>query len=392
MVLETMFFAAVALIVYAYVGYPVLMFIISRLFPRPVRRAEILPKVSIVITAYNESRDMAAKLENTLALDYPAHLREVIVASDGSTDATNVVVERFRSAGVGLKAVLTRSGKTVAQGLGVAGSTGEVLVFSDATTRLKPDALRMIVRAFADPEVGCVAGRLVYESTGRSVTEMGCRVYWAYERALRGWESRAGSLIGVSGCFYAVRRSAYARLSAEIMDDFGMASEMKLLGLRTVYETDAVAYETTNERTRDELAMRVRIIQQSFDTLVRYRDALAVWRHGLFALQLFSHKVMRYGVAVLLLVALGASVPLRNVTPLFWWACAVQGAVYGSAVVGLVASRGAAWAVPLALPYYFVLANVATLIALVRYLWEGGRVTWNPIRTRALARLDGPTS
>jgi cellulose synthase/poly-beta-1,6-N-acetylglucosamine synthase-like glycosyltransferase len=157
LILQPGFFASIALIAYVYVGYPLMAFLLSNLFTRPVRRSEIAPRVSVIIAARNEEQAIGAKIENTLALDYPEDKIEVVVASDCSTDRTNEIVAGYAQRGVILFKQTERHGKTVAQFRAVSASSGEILVFSDATTMYRPDALRKIIRNFADPEVGCVA-------------------------------------------------------------------------------------------------------------------------------------------------------------------------------------------------------------------------------------------
>ena len=267
LIAQVVFIAAIAMMAFIYVGYPALMFALSFVFRRPVRRADITPRVSVIIAAYNEERDIAAKLKNTLALDYPRDRMEIIVASDCSTDRTDEIVRRFRKRGVILHRQPDRFGKTVAQHRAVKVSSGEILVFSDATTMYEPDALRKIVRSFADPEVGCVAGQLIYVDAAASAVGKGCRSYWGYEKFLKRCESQVGSLIGVSGCLYAVRRICHARLANDMIDDFVIATEIHLQGLRTVYEPEAIAMEDTNHRAKDEFRMRVRVIKQTMSAL-----------------------------------------------------------------------------------------------------------------------------
>lgn len=381
--LETIFWGSVALIAYAYAGYPALVWALGKLFPRPVRRADVTPRVSVVIAAFNEERDIAAKLDNTLALDYPKERLEVIVASDCSTDATDAIVASYADRGVRLFRQPVRHGKTAAQNAAMRVSTGDVLVFSDATTVYEPDVLRRIVRPFADPEVGCVAGELVYEDRAATATGRGCQSYWGYEKLVKTWESRLHTLIGVSGCLYAVRRSAYAHLARDMSSDFVIASEIYKQGLRTVYEPGAVAYEDTNNRPSNELRMRVRVIEQTYSAFERYAELLDPRRHGLYAFQMISHKVVRYAVAAFLVVALLASAALAPGSVFYSLALAAQLAFYGAAVAGWVAERVGLRLGPLGLPYYFTLANVAALLAFVKFMRGEAHVTWEPIREPA---------
>lgn len=388
MVIEAIFFLALLLVIYTYSGYPLVIFALSRWFPRPVQQSESLPRLSLIIAAHNEERDIAAKLEHTLALDYPAERLEVIVASDCSTDRTDEIANSFAGRGVKLYRQAEHLGKTVAQHNAVKIATGEFLVFTDATTRYTPDALRKLVRNFADPTVGCVAGQLIYvESTPNNTLDSvptsvgrGCRSYWDYEKFLKSCESRVGSLIGVSGCLYAVRRSSFAQLRPELIDDFVVATEIHLRGLRTVYEPEAIATEGTNRRSRDEFCMRVRVIEQTLTALHQYREVLKPWRHGLFACQMLSHKVLRYAVPMLLLVVLISNALLVERATLFQLTLLAQVLFYAAALAGWVADQRKLRVGPLALPYYFILANAAALVAGIKFLCGEHYVVWTPIR------------
>src|ERR1700754_347142 len=359
--IQIFFILSLLLVAYAYVGYPVMIYILSRLFPRPRHKADITPKVSVIIPAYNEARDIAAKLDNTLELDYPPDRLEIIVASDCSSDRTDSIVRGYRARGVILHRRPERLGKSVAQNHAVKLATGEVLVFSDATTMYAPDAVRRIVRSFSDPQVGCVAGQLIYVDPAATAVGQGCRSYWSYEKLIKASESRAGSLIGVSGCLYAVRRSSYARLALDMSSDFVIASEIHLQGQRTVYERDAVAMEDTNKRSRDEFRMRVRVIEQTFSALYSYRAALDLRRHGLFAFQLISHKLMRYAVPFFLLAAFALNLFCVGESSFYSLTFIAQISFYLTALAGWLGERLHLRLGVLALPYYFALANAASL-------------------------------
>ena len=368
-----------ALIAYAYVGYPALVYLLSRLFERPVRRADITPKVSVIIAAYNEQRDIARKIENTLALEYPKEKLEIIVASDCSSDGTDKIVSAYAGQGVILLRQPERLGKSVAQNKAMKFSAGEVLVFSDATTMYEPDAIRKIVRSFADPEVGCVAGHLVYVDSSTTVGQ-GCRSYWGYEKFIKQCESRLGSLIGVSGCLYAVRRSSYARLALDMSSDFVIATEIYLQGLRTVYDSEAISTEDTNKRGRDEFRMRVRVIEQTFRALHAYRKVLNLREHPLFALQMISHKVLRYGVPLLLIAAFLSNLMIASSAELYRLAFIGQAAFYVAAITGWICDRLGLRTGPLGYPYYFTLANAASLVAFLKFMRGEAQVVWEPIR------------
>src|SRR6266436_7356856 len=304
---EGVFWLSAVALLYTYAGYPLLLALVSALRPRKVWRGEFEPKVSIIITAYNEERDLRAKLDNTLALDYPRELLEIIVASDCSTDRTDEIAHAFADRCVRLVRQLQRLGKTAAQNMAVAQARGEIILFSDATSLYKPDVLRVMMPSFADPTVGCVAGRLIYVDPAESRVGRGARSYWGYETFLKEHESRIFSLIGASGCLYAVRRSAYVPLYAEACSDFIIATKMVEQNLRTVYVPAAVCTEETNRQSDKELKMRVRVIAQTFTDLWRHRAMLNPFHSGFYAVQLLSHKVMRYAVPFFLIAILATS-------------------------------------------------------------------------------------
>ena len=377
---EIIFWLSAAALGYTYAGYPLLLLIVSRLRPREVRRADFTPAVTVIVTAYNEERDLAAKLENTLALDYPRELLEIIVASDCSTDRTDEIARTFGERGVRLVRQSQRLGKTAAQNMAVAEARGEIILFSDATSLYEPDVLRVMMPSFADPAVGCVAGRLVYVDPADSRIGRGARSYWGYETFLKEHESRIFSLIGASGCLYAVRRLAYVPLYPEACSDFIIATKMVEQNLRAVYEPAAVCTEETNRRSDKELKMRVRIIAQTFTDLWHHRAMMNPLRSGFYAVQLLSHKVMRYAVPIFLIAILTASASLaRHSTP-YAIVFVAQLGCYLSALGAWLLERAGVHSRMLALPQYFVLSNLAALIAFYQFLrgeryahWETNR-------------------
>ncbi|HEV2763387.1 MAG TPA: glycosyltransferase family 2 protein, partial [Pyrinomonadaceae bacterium] len=368
----------------------VLVLLLSRLRGRGVARREgFEPTVSVVITAYNEERDLAAKLENTLALDYPKDKLEIIVASDCSSDRTDDIARSFAPRGVRLHRQAERLGKTAAQNAAVELARGEVILFSDATTLYRPDVLRAMLPNFADASVGCVAGRLVYVDPGDSSVGSGAKSYWGYETFLKRHESRVSSLIGVSGCLYAVRRAAYVPLYNEACSDFIIATKMVEQGLRAVYEPRAVCTEETNRRADKELRMRVRVITQTLSDLWRHRPMLNPLRAGFYAVELISHKVFRYLVPLFLAAVFAASAALAPRSPFYLLAFAAQVCFYALAVAGLVLERRGVRHRLLALPQYFVLANVASVVAFYKFLSGERYARWEPIREPGGATASG---
>jgi cellulose synthase/poly-beta-1,6-N-acetylglucosamine synthase-like glycosyltransferase len=379
-VAEVIFWSSAAALFYTYAGYPLLIALISALRPHKVRRAEIEPTVSVIVTAYNEERDLAAKLENTLALDYPHGLLEIIVASDCSTDRTDEIAGEFAAQGVRLYRQSERLGKTAAQNAAVEQARGEIILFSDATSLYQPGVLRAIVPNFADTKVGCVAGRLVYVDGSDSHVGRGARSYWGYETFLKRHESRAGSLIGASGCLYAVRKAAYVPLYHEACSDFIIATKMVEQGLRAVFEPNAICTEQTNRQSDKELKMRVRIIAQTFTDLLRHRSMLNPFRAGFYGVQLLSHKVMRYLVPFFLMGLFIASAVLASGGLFYRIMLAAQLTGYACPALAWMLDRVGIRSRLLAFPQYFILANLASLIACYQFLRGERYARWEPIR------------
>jgi cellulose synthase/poly-beta-1,6-N-acetylglucosamine synthase-like glycosyltransferase len=239
------FWVCVFLMVYVYVGYPVLARLLGAAIDRKVKRDTIRPTVTIVVTAYNEEKGIKAKLDNLFELDYPQDKLQIIVASDASSDNTDAIVKAYGDPRVSLLRVEGREGKTACQNEAVRAAQGDIVLFTDATTEVDATTLTAMVENFADPEVGCVAGRLIYVDTQNSLTGSGGTAYWEYELSLRKAETRLGSLVGVSGCLYAVRRSAYRDISPSLISDFVIALDMREQGLRTVLEPNGICREDT---------------------------------------------------------------------------------------------------------------------------------------------------
>jgi glycosyltransferase involved in cell wall biosynthesis len=305
---------------------------------------------------------------------------EIIVASDCSTDRTDEIVLSFASRGVRLLRQPERLGKTAVQNAAVLEAQGEIILFSDATTLYQPDVLRVMMPNFADASVGCVAGRLIYVDPSSSNTGQGARSYWEYETFIKRHESRACSLIGASGCLYSVRRAAYVPMYPEACSDFLIATVMVEQGLRAVFEPEAVCTEETNHRSNRELSMRVRIITQTFTDLWRHRAMMNPLKGGFYAVELFSHKIMRYLVPFFLVAIFAASLVLAPHNLFFAAALIAQVFFYLAALAGWLLESAGARSRLFALPQYFVLANLASLLAVYKFLRGERYARWEPIR------------
>ncbi len=377
---QIVFWSCVALLAYVYVGYPFLVYLVSILFPKTIKRKNIEPSVTVLITAFNEEDAIREKLANTLRISYPKDKLEIMVASDGSTDRTDEIVREYADRGVKLFRQEGRVGKTATQNAAVEAATGEIILFSDATTAYADDVLQSILPNFADETVGCVAGRLVYFDDESSNVGKGAQSYWNYETFLKTAESRACSLIGASGCLYAVRKSAYEPMYPEACSDFLICTSIFRKGLRSVFAPAAVCFESTNQRSEHELRMRVRVISQTLTDLWRNRDMLNPFKSGFFAIELISHKVLRYAVPLVLFLILASSISLAGLSIFYSLMLIAQAVFYAFAFIGWILERAGKPISVLAMPLYFVLANLASAVAFYKFLRGETIARWEPIR------------
>ncbi len=377
---EIAFYGALGVIAWVYLGYPIALWATALVRNKPVRRGPIRPMVSLIICAYNEERDIRRKLEETLTTEYPADRLEIIVASDGSTDRTDDIVREFAPR-VTLMRVEGRGGKTVAQNAAVAAAKGEILVFSDVTTVYTPRTIPAMIENFADPEVGCVGGDLFYLKEPLNSSAEGRALFWNYERQLRVWESRVHSIIGVAGCIYAMRRELYLPLDAAAISDFVQPGKVTERGHRTVLEPAAIAFEPAESGTLgNELNRRARVITRGLRGAFHMPELLNPLLHPWFAIELWSHRVLRWLVPVFLLILLAASAALAPRGGIYALALAGQVAVYGAGLLAFALDRLRVRVPGLFIPLYFCLVNLAPLLAIAwllrgerKVVWETGR-------------------
>jgi cellulose synthase/poly-beta-1,6-N-acetylglucosamine synthase-like glycosyltransferase len=380
LIAKIIFGASAAALFYVYIGYPLLVYAFSRLRPKLIKRGEFVPKVTILITAYNEEKAVREKLENTFQIEYPPEKLEILVASDGSTDKTDEIVKGYFARGVRLFRQEGRKGKTYTQNKAVEQATGEIILFSDATTKYQSNVLREMLPNFADETIGCVAGKLIYTDDSKSIVGKGAQRYWNYETFLKECESRACSLIGASGCLYAVRKSAYQPMYPEACSDFLICTVVYRQGLRSVYEPNAVCTEETNRQTEKEMRMRVRVIAQTFTDLWRNRNMLNPFRSGFYAVELISHKILRYAVPLFLMAFFFSSLLLAFYSLFFAAICALQILFYLTAFIGWMLEKSGKKIGVFAIPHYFVLTNLASIFAFYKFLQGENYARWEPIR------------
>jgi cellulose synthase/poly-beta-1,6-N-acetylglucosamine synthase-like glycosyltransferase len=280
---------------YVYAGYPlVLRLLVLLRGVRPVRQADITPRLTLIISAYNEAHVMRRKLENALSLTYPRAALEIVVVSDASDDGTDDVVSEFKHRGVRLARQAARKGKTAGLNDTLPTVSGDIVVFSDANAIYQPDALLKLARNFADPEVGCVTGEARYVAGGSSAADVGERAYWDYEIQIKRLETALGSMVGGDGAIYAIRRTLWRRLPENAINDFLNPLQIVAAGWRAVYEPDAICYEETAGGIGREYRRRVRIVSRSWRAVFQAPGVLNPRRVGLFTWSLVSHKMLRW--------------------------------------------------------------------------------------------------
>ena len=372
-----LFWLSIAVVLYTYVGYPLLAMLLGRLRRRGVAKGHHAPPVSILIAAYNEARCLRATLENKLSLEYPGPV-QIIVVSDGSTDGTDDIAREFEDRGVMVLRQEPRRGKTAALNMAAQHATGDILVFADANSIYATDALGMLTRNFRDPAVGYVTGRMVYGGDAGSAASMGCRAYMHYEDLLRRSETALGSIVGVNGGIDAVRRSLFLRMRDDQLPDFVLPLHVVGCGYRVVYEPDALLHEDALTTSRSEYRMRVRVALRAWWAMFDMRALFDPRRHGMFSLQLFSHKVLRYAVFAAVPAVYVAAFALWGAGALYQASCVMGSALLLLAAAGWLAERAGVSNPLVGIPYYFVLINVASAQALFKFASGQKQVVWTP--------------
>lgn len=370
------FAVTLAASLYVYFGYPALIFLVSRLRPRPFRRGGE-PTVTVLVPVYNEEGVIADKIANTLALDYPPDRLETLVVSDGSTDGTEAIVGRFGDRTRLLS--LPRSGKAFALNEGARAARGEILVLTDANTLLEPGSLRPLVDPFADPEVGGVCGNKKQRPpAGADTTAEGEDLYWRWDKWQKALESRAGSIFAADGTLYAVRKELYVPIEDPAQaDDIAISARIVLQGRRLLYEPRAVAWEEAPAEGRDEFRRKVRVTNHSVRAL--WNLGRGLWTSGFYSVELLSHKFFRHLVPFFLIPLFLSNAVLAAGSPVFRILFAGQVLFYGLALAGF-ALRGTRLgrAKPFTVPYYFCLVNAAAFLGVLSIL-RGRRLrAWTP--------------
>lgn len=298
-----MVLAALGTIGYVYVGYPLVLWVLAKIRRRDVKRADVTPSVTLLISAYNEEEVVARKLENSLALDYPQDRLTILVISDASVDGTDRIVQSFASRGVTLLRMPERGGKTAGLNAAVQKAQSDIILFSDANILYQKDVVRALVRNFADPTIGCVTGDSRYLEGAVSAAHVQENSYWGYERFIRALESTIGSTVGGDGAIFAIRRELYTPLRPDAINDLMIPLQIVLRGYRAIFEPAAVGIEPSAGHFKGEFRRKRRIVNRSWRCVMSMPQVLSRGAGALFAWQVWSHKVLRWLVLPLIVVA-----------------------------------------------------------------------------------------
>jgi cellulose synthase/poly-beta-1,6-N-acetylglucosamine synthase-like glycosyltransferase len=367
------FWSAVGLIAYTYAGYPLWLWLRRRWRPLPAAAAPIEPSLSIVMVVRNEERTLRAKLDNLLSLDYPAEKAQIVVVSDGSTDATEAILHQYAQS-PRVQAVLNQLARGKASGLQDAAraATGDIVVFTDARQKIEPAAVRALVANFADPQVGCVSGQLMLGDPDAGEKSQGMGLYWRIEKSVRELESASGSVVGATGALYAVRRELVPVVPPEtLLDDVYIPMEVARQGKRVMFEPAARAWDVPDLGAEREFARKVRTLSGNYQLLQLQPWLLSSANPIRF--EFISHKLLRLVVPFALLLALVASGTVAR--PFYRAAFVLQLGFYGLSLLGLAGIRMGPAARASDAAWTFVVLNTAAAVAFAKFV-TGRKVAW----------------
>lgn len=377
-ILQLLFWMLFLIVFYIYIGYPLILTIITTFYKRKRINSEFIPAITILIPAYNESAVIEQTIMNKIKQDYPLEKIQIIVISDESDDGTDEIVTKLAQIypeNLKLLRQAPRRGKTAAVNLAVKEATGEILIFSDANSLYERQALKKLCSNFSDPGVGYVTGKMVYVQENNNIVGDGCSAYMKYENFLRSKESQVGSIVGVDGGIDAMRKSLYQPLNDDQLPDFAQPLSVIKKGYRVVYESEAILMEKSLGNVSDEFKMRVRVTLRAYWALWDFRSMFINTDNLLFSWQLFSHKLLRYLAFIPLILLFISNLFLLHINNylvlficqiFFYSAGIIQHFFPGISVRSLKFC------------HYFLLLNLSALIAFVKFLMGEKQIVWKP--------------
>jgi biofilm PGA synthesis N-glycosyltransferase PgaC len=378
-----LFWILFAAVIYCYIGYPLLIFLLARIRPKAIRQADIEPAVSVLISLYNEEDVIAAKLHNLLEQDYPPEKIEILIGSDGSTDRTHQIINGVADPRIKLFIHPDRRGKMATLNGLVPNAKNEIAVFTDARQTFEKDAIRKLVRNFADPQVGCVSGELEFIPE-EGMTARGVGLYWQYEKFIRFQESRVHSILGATGAIYAIRRKLFVPGPANIvLDDMHTPFKIIEQGYRAVFDDTAHAYDKAAGRPKEEFRRKARTLYGNYQIFCVLPGMFNLFRSPV-SLQLFSHKFLRVILPFFLMALIGLNYSLRQ-QPVFDVLWGLQAVFYGMAFIGMLTQEYKEGSLKIIskicyVPHVFCLLNLSALAGFWRFITDQQQVTWKKAR------------
>ena len=371
--MKTLFWLSLLIILYTYIGYPLLIYILSRFYKKPLRGKYLYPNISILISAYNEERQIENKIRSLLSIDYPEQRIEVLIGSDGSDDKTDEIISKYTNDRIRLFRQEKRQGKPNMLNRLVKEAKGEILVFTDARQRLDINALKELVKHFSDPKVGSVSAALFYENeTGETKTGEGIGMYWEYEKFIRKSESRMGSMLGATGALYAIRKELFPQLPNDLLlDDIYIPMKIVSRGYRAIFDKKAKVFDRIFQSPKDEFLRRVRTLAGNYQLFFYLRELFNPLK-GKVSWQFFSHKFLRLVVPFLLmLIFISNAFILHNL--FFKIFFSLQIIFYSLAILGLILKHKNTL---VDVPYMFCVMNCAAIVGLYKLLTRKQNVLW----------------
>ncbi len=377
---EIIFWLSLVFVLYVYFGYPALLFISTRLKSYPVDKRNFFPTVTMVITAYNEEKNIKDKLNNAVNLNYPKDKFNIIVVSDGSSDGTNDIIQEFANNNPRIKFINIpeRGGKPQALNKAVSEADGEIIVFSDVRQIYDENAIIELVSNFNDIKVGAVSGELHLVNPNEKSVGEGIGIYWKYEKFIRKMESFLYSMSGATGAIYAIRRALYKPIPEDtILDDVVIPINVVLKGYRVIFEENAKAYDKVSETTKQEMTRKIRTLSGNYQILFRMPELYNPKKNKVF-FQLLSHKFFRLFVPFAMIFAFVSNIILSSIS-FYRIALILQICLYLSAVIGFFLSKEKSSFISkfFTVPYTFVMLNYSAIAGLYRFITNKQNSKWD---------------
>jgi len=373
--------ACLFIIFYTFLAHPIILYFFSILFKKNIEKSDFTPSVSLIIAAYNEEKSIESKIINSLKLNYPKEKLEILIGSDCSTDKTDEIVKKYQPERIRLIRGHERGGKTAIQNYVVQKCTKEIIVFSDATSIYDKNAIYFLVRNFADPNVGCVGGRLIFNGNNPSLATSK-NLIENFDQKIKIFQTRVHSILGVDGCIYAVRKKLYENLDQTLTSDFVEPLKIIKKGYRTVYEPEAICHEETTQDKKSEFLRKIRTVRAGLFGFFNVGELLNPIRFPFISFELISHKFLRWCTPFLLIILFISNIILANVF-IFQLTLFLQVTFYLAAIVFRKNDKKI-----LRTPFHFCLLNLAALKGWLEFIKGKKTEIWETDRKAASAKMQ----